>query len=315
MTDIRTLARLLGGVVIGRDTVLAPGPGHSPKDRSLSVRISADAPGGFVVHSHAGTDWRTCREYVRAKFGMPPWEPGDEQDRRIHPVRVRALDRAAVDAEAEERRPRTEDDLVRIKRANKIWNGACDPRGTLAERYLRQHRKLDLPDALVGHVLRFHPRCPWRNEDTGETEFVPALIAVFRSLDDDSITAVHRIALRPDASKIDRRMLGVVQRSAIKLEPATDQLCIGEGVETCMAAQQLGYRPAWALGTVGAISFFPLLDGVKGLHILGETGEASARAIQMCGTRWHRARRRVRIIRPDPGCSDLNDELMARCAS
>ena len=67
-----------------------------------------------------------------------------------------------------------------------------------------------------------------------------------------------------------------------------------------MAARQLGYAPAWALGSVGAISFFPLIDGVRQLVILGERGDASARAIKFCGTRWRRAGRRVRVVMPDP---------------
>jgi hypothetical protein len=45
--DLKTIARALGGEVNGRQ-VLAPGPGHSPKDRSLAIRISSDAPDGFV---------------------------------------------------------------------------------------------------------------------------------------------------------------------------------------------------------------------------------------------------------------------------
>jgi putative DNA primase/helicase len=110
-------------------------------------------------------------------------------------------------------------------------------------------------------------------------------------------------------------MLGIVHRAAIKLNPHGERLAIGEGVETCMAAEQLGLRPAWALGSVGAISFFPLIDDVKQLLILGEPGEASARAIKLCGTRWRKAKRRVRIMMPDNGCSDLNDELIAGKAS
>ena len=128
-------------------------------------------------------------------------------------------------------------------------------------------------------MLRFHLRCPWRNED-GRSERVPALIAAFRSIDDNEITAIHRIALKPDGTKRDRRMLGVVHRTAVKLDPGDgDTLAIGEGVETCMAGRQLGYAPAWALGSVGAISFFPLLKNVKTLLIFAETGKASADAI------------------------------------
>ena len=183
-----------------------------------------------------------------------------------------------------------------------------DPRGSIAEQYLNG-RRLELTSDLAGHVLRFHPRCPWRNED-GRSERVPALIAAFRSIDDDEITAIHRIALNPDCTKRDRRMLGVVHRTAVKLDPGDgDTLAIGEGVETCMAGRQLGYAPAWALGSVGAISFFPLLKNVKTLLIFAETGKASADAIQFCGRRWYRAHRRVRIVRPSVG-SDLNDQLI-----
>jgi hypothetical protein len=35
--DMRAAAHALGGVLIGRDQVLGPGPGHSPRDRSLAV--------------------------------------------------------------------------------------------------------------------------------------------------------------------------------------------------------------------------------------------------------------------------------------
>src|SRR5262249_43210263 len=52
--DVHTLARALDGDAVGRNTVVAPGPGHSRRDRSLSVRLT---DGDFVVFSHAGDDW------------------------------------------------------------------------------------------------------------------------------------------------------------------------------------------------------------------------------------------------------------------
>ncbi len=63
--------------------ILAPGPGHSPRDRSLAVKLSPNAPDGFVVYSHVGDDWRACRDYVKQKLGIPAWQPGDEQQRTI----------------------------------------------------------------------------------------------------------------------------------------------------------------------------------------------------------------------------------------
>jgi hypothetical protein len=50
---------------------------------------------------------------------------------------------------------------------------------------------------------------------------------------------------------------------------------------------------------------------VKRLLILGEAGEASARAIKLCGTRWRKAGRRVRVVMPNEGFSDINDALIA----
>jgi hypothetical protein len=46
-------------------SVLIPGPGHSPQDRSLSVRFDARVRGGFSVYSHCGDDWRACRVHVQ----------------------------------------------------------------------------------------------------------------------------------------------------------------------------------------------------------------------------------------------------------
>jgi putative DNA primase/helicase len=314
--DLRSIARALGGEVSGRQ-VLAPGPGHSPRDRSLAIYVSNDAPDGFLVHSHAGDDWHACRAHVRSRLGLPAWQPGDgrEQQRTIKPQYIDKWDFDMIDQEVEQAR-RTEDDLGRIDRAQGLWREAGDPRGTLVEDYLRS-RALALPDHLAGEVLRFHPRTPWRNENTGRTEFIPCLVAAFRSLDDNIVTAIHRIRVDQPARwpKTDRRMLGVVHRSAIQLGAASGKLAIGEGLETCLAAMELGVeQTAWALGSVGAISFFPVIDGVAELMILGEIGAASDRAIKICGRRWRRASRRVFVSRPKHG-SDHNDILMQRRVS
>jgi len=312
--DLRAIARALGGEVSGQ-RVLAPGPQHSPKDRSLCVSLASAMPGGFLVHSFAGDDPIQCKDYVRARLGLPGWQPGDEQDRRVQLSWIKDWDRTIADGQAT-LREKTEDDLLRIERAQTLWNEAADPRGTRAVQYLMT-RALDLADDLAGAALRYHPRCPWRNENSGRTERIPALLAAFESIDTDDITAVHRVCLdQPQRwPKADRRMLGLVHRAAVKLDPLATTLIIGEGVETCMAARQcmatgdIERAPVWALGSVGAISFFPVLDGVKRLIILGESGEASAQAVRLCGHRWQRAGRRVQVLYSEIG-SDVNDALM-----
>jgi len=139
--DLWSLQRALGGEISGGQ-VLSPGPGHSPRDRSLAVRPSPDGE-GFIVHSHCGDDWQTCKDYVRERLGLPQWQPGDERERRVDPSRLKTFERVAVEAETK-RRPLTQDDRVRIERARAMWDEATDPRGTEAERYLASRKLLVL---------------------------------------------------------------------------------------------------------------------------------------------------------------------------
>jgi RecA-family ATPase len=41
----------------------------------MTVKLSPSADDGFVVYSHAGDDTIECRDYVRGRLGMPPWQP------------------------------------------------------------------------------------------------------------------------------------------------------------------------------------------------------------------------------------------------
>jgi hypothetical protein len=80
--SLEEIARALGGE-ISAGQVLAPGPGHSPQDRSLAIKMSDT---GYVVHSFAGDDPIQCKDYVRDKLGMPRWQPsrGNGHDAGFH---------------------------------------------------------------------------------------------------------------------------------------------------------------------------------------------------------------------------------------
>src|SRR5256886_13844280 len=60
------------------------------------------------------------------------------------------------------------------------------------------------------------------------------------------------------------------------LDQAGDLLHVGEGIETMIAARQLGLAPAWALGSAGMVAHFPVIS-TGHLRICGERDEASAR--------------------------------------
>jgi hypothetical protein len=141
------------------------------------------------------------------------------------------------------------------------------------------------------------------------------MLSLMRRIKGNQPTAIQRTALTPDGCKIDRRMLGVAGGAAIKLDAdaeVTTSLTVGEGLETCLSARQLNFRPAWALGSVAAVTSFPVLPGIEALHLLEETGDrgASARAVQECGSRWYAAKREVIVVTPHGCQGDVNDVLM-----
>jgi hypothetical protein len=72
--NLRDIARKMGGTV-SHHQALVPGPGHSAHDRSLSIKLDPNAPGGFLVCSHAGDDPLLCKDFVRSKMGWPAFQP------------------------------------------------------------------------------------------------------------------------------------------------------------------------------------------------------------------------------------------------
>jgi hypothetical protein len=94
LPDLQTVARFLGGRVNG-DSVLCPGPDHSASDRSLSVKIDANAPDGFLVHSFANDDPILCRDYVRQKLGLPAFKTNGNGKRFSEEAIERAVMAAA----------------------------------------------------------------------------------------------------------------------------------------------------------------------------------------------------------------------------
>jgi RecA-family ATPase len=101
--DLKTLARALGGHV-SNGQVIAPGPGHSAADRSLSIKLSPTAPEGFVVHSFAGDDPIVCRDYVKEKCGIVQTDKSNGH--HAAPISDDAIDRALREAIAKQQAPK-----------------------------------------------------------------------------------------------------------------------------------------------------------------------------------------------------------------
>lgn len=134
MMSAREAAAALGGQATTATSLLCPGPGHNPRDRSLSARLHPNSPDGFTCHSFSGDDWRACRDHVRASLGIGLWRPA-----------------AAPREERSRPEPRGGD---MGSWALGLWTEARDAKGTLAERYLAGHG-LELDDR-ARESLRFH---------------------------------------------------------------------------------------------------------------------------------------------------------------
>ena len=114
--SLRAIARALRGDVVGGQ-VLAPSPNHSRKDRSLAIRPSPAAPGGLIVKSFAGDDWRECRDYVAGRLGIDARRPVEASP--IERMQARVIRRREEIAQAAEQAKKT-------ARALTIWAEAID---------------------------------------------------------------------------------------------------------------------------------------------------------------------------------------------
>lgn len=299
------IARALGGEVSGQE-VLAPGPGHSGRDRSMSVRLSTERAGGFVVRSYAGDPFDLCRDHVADVLGLTdghwrqrrPADPAEVRRRQ----EARELDEQEARAKAKYRR-----DL-----ALATWSEAGDPRRTAVDAHLGG-RCLDLSDELAGEVLRFHPRCPWGRET------VPAMVALVRNVVTNEPQAIHRTALDALGRKVSvnghaRLALGSIAGGAVKLTGDADVttcLGIGEGIETTLSLRrtEFGTSPAWAMISANGIETLPVLSGIECLWIAVDNDPAGRRAAETAAARWRAAGRETYRLIPDAPGADLNDAI------
>ncbi|ULR43651.1 toprim domain-containing protein [Rhizobium sp. K102] len=287
--SLHDLAKRLGGELGRNGFVLCAGPGHSPKDRSLSVWLDPD--GKLRIYSFAGDDWALCMDDVRARLGLPAWEPG--KGRKTAPAfRV-------------SKRPSDgHDEAFRIALVRRLWREAEDPRAPPVSAYLRHRGLPPLSDDQLP-VFRYHPHCPFSGER------VPALIARFSPIENDPSlqvepTAIFRIRL--DHYDGDRRKLALGPSSGqvVKLfaDISLGGVGITEGVEKGLALAASGWRPIWVTCGTATMRTFPLLPWMDALTVFADRDEPGRNAALAAAARWHDAGREARILQPPPGHKD-----------
>lgn len=277
--NIRSIAATLGGNIAGRNRVLVPGPGHSRRDRSLSVTFNGDS---FLCHSFCGDDWKECRDHVKALLGWSDDVP------RHHNDNTPQIDTASLI-----------DEQRRIILAMRVWGESVSIEGTIAAAYLAT-RGL----ACSGDAIRFHPACRMA------AARYPAMIALMVDAISNEPRGVHRTALLPEGSgkaAPGKMMLGKAGGAVVKLSPDEDVHCglaIAEGIETALAVP---FRPVWACLSAGTMRALPVLGGIETLTIFADHDPTGVDAANACGQRWHAAGKEVTIAAPPDAGSDFAD--------
>jgi hypothetical protein len=103
--------------------------------------------------------------------------------------------------------------------------------------------------------------------------------------------------------------LGMTKGTAIRLSPLTDELMIGEGIETTLSVIQETGKAGWAAGSTSAMKTMDLPMQVKSVIILADGDDAGEAAARFAAYRWRDSGRHVRVIRPPRG-KDFNEVLM-----
>jgi putative DNA primase/helicase len=310
--SLSAIARTLGGEACGQQ-VLCPGPGHSAKDRSLSIGLSATTPDGFVCHSFAGDDFRICRDFVRERLGLPTAASRAEPTPRATPARETRAEASAARRGA----------FMRAQIVS-IISGLVPIRGTDGERYLRETRGIDT-DAIADLIERtngvgWHPKVyfhepvrPGRPGHPLHGQLLGCIIGIMT----DPVTALPTGAISRtylhDGKKVGKAKSLGEGDGVVRISPddeVTQGVHLAEGLESALSAAVLGFRPIWSTGSMSILAKFPVLSGIEALTVFADNDAngAGERAADEVALRWLQAGRKARVIAWD-GIGDINDAL------
>lgn len=260
--SLRAIVKAVGGDLYDRGRrANIPAPGHSPKDRSVSLLLEA---GRVIIHTFGAEDWRAARDSLR--------ELGLIDDRGwLAPVAGRSCADAPPTLGAPERR----------LAARAHWEAARAITGTASVRYCRSRNvKRDLP---ADTVLRHHPAAPL-SAYRGGGATRPALLAAI-SDPSGGFSAVEMTYLGPDGRRasdlrLPRKTIGPAPGGcAIRLDAEAADMLVAEGVFTTLSATERFGLPGWALMSTRNLRAWSAPAGVRSVLIAadrGKDGEASA---------------------------------------
>lgn len=288
MSDLIQIVRRIGGHLYDNGRrALVPGPHHSIKDRSLSLWENHE--GRVIFFSHAGDSVAS----VRAHLGL---EAAKAEDELSPAARAKARKERLEAQQAEHNR--------KLRFCQAAWSRSQPLEGTLGARYLVQAR--EIPLKVFPPVLRFHAEAP-RSYTSDRTS--PAILALIQDAEGQAC-GLHFTYLKRDGSWHDGRiMAGSARGSAVRLHAATDELAVGEGLETMLSYSFLTARPVWALlSTSNFISFKPPLM-VDRLYVAPDMDDKNGTSMAFAEAMRERISTARTIIDPPAAGTDWNTHM------
>jgi hypothetical protein len=192
--------------------------------------------------------------------------------------------------------------------ARSIWNVSRPALGTLAHRYLKRARGINIePPA----SLRYHP-----NLKHPSGAIYPAMVACVESRDGRFI-GVHRTWLDALAASLkapaepQKAALGSISGGAIRLAgKLSETVTLCEGIEDGLSILQATGFTVWVATSTSGLRSVELPDCVHTVIIAGDNDTPGREAVRAAAMRFHSEGRKVCIAYPTAG-KDFNDLLRA----
>jgi len=285
MARLKAIVDACGGVLLdGGARALIPGPGHSGRDRSVSLRETED--GRILIHTFsARDDWRSVRQWLAEQglLGEEGGKRGVTEPRRSPP---------AVQPDGE----------ARTKRARRIWEEGRPIAHTLAGVYL-EHRAIDVNGAAAA-ALRFHPGMTSLDDRLRRPALTAAIADPLGQIQGVQVTLLSAHGRAKASLTTPRRVIGNLMGGAVRLGEPEGELAIGEGVETMMSASSALGLPAYAALTADNLAAFVVPRGIKRLVIAADNDGAGLAAAEKLAI--HTTDCAVELALPPDGASDWN---------